>query len=78
MMRVRTGQDREQHVSERKHAGVLHDLRVLSCHPTFVFSCLANCPGTGVFGALSYWGPHVSCPLWTCPGIQVVGDRLIS
>ena len=39
--------------------GVWADLRVLGCHPVYMFSMLAACPNSGVFGALSYWGPHV-------------------
>ena len=41
-------------------AGVMHDLRILAAHPLYMFAMLAACPSSGVFGALSYWGPHVS------------------
>ena len=61
------GQSREDMRTLSKGMGMLHDLHVLACHPVFVFSCLANCPGNGVFGALSYWGPHVRPSLLCSP-----------
>ena len=39
--------------------GVWQDLQILGRHPVYMFSMLAACPSSGVFGALSYWGPHV-------------------
>lgn len=53
-------QEEERAVTNQAKGRVWHDLRTLGCHPVFIFSMLAACPSSGVFGALSYWGPHVS------------------